>query len=56
MHDQLNRCRAKAEDCERHALTAIDLVIKLRHVNLALEWHELAKEIGMFEGRRSKSV
>jgi hypothetical protein len=32
-----------------------DLVIKLGYVNLALEWHELVKEIGIFEGRRSGS-
>jgi hypothetical protein len=44
MDDQLNICRAKAEECERHALTSADLVIKLRYVTLAIEWHELAKK------------
>ena len=56
MDDQFNKCRAKAEECERHALTSADLMIKLGYVTLALEWHELAKEKSeIFEGRRSES-
>jgi hypothetical protein len=55
MGDQLSRCRAKADECEHHALISDDLVIKLGYVDLALEWHELVKEIGIFEARRSAS-
>ena len=54
MNGQLNRCRAKAEECERHALASADVVIKLGYVNLALEWHELAKEIEIFERHRAE--
>jgi hypothetical protein len=41
--DQLDRYRAKAEECQLHALSSADLAIKLGFVTLALEWHELAK-------------
>jgi hypothetical protein len=41
--DQLDRYRAKAEECERHARSSADLAIKLGFVTLALEWHKLAK-------------
>jgi len=41
--DQLDRYRAKAEECERRALSSDDLAIKLSFVTLALEWHESAK-------------
>jgi hypothetical protein len=41
--DQLDRYRAKAEECQRHALSSADLAIKLGFVTLALEWQELAQ-------------
>jgi hypothetical protein len=41
--DLLDRYRAKAEECQRHAQSLADLAIKLGFVTLALEWHELAQ-------------
>jgi hypothetical protein len=42
MDDQFDRYRAKAKECERHALSSADSAIKLGFIALALEWHELA--------------
>jgi hypothetical protein len=55
MSDQLKRCREKAEECDCHALISVDLAIKMGYVSLALEWHQLAKEVEIFQRRGSPS-